>query len=298
MVIMVTVGLPGSGKSTWAMQWVSEDPANRVRVNRDDLRRMIVGYEGVLNRDLEDIVSRMEEAAVSAAVKRGKDVVVDAMHLTARYRKKWASFGTVEIVPFHTPVYDCVDRDRLRANPVGEDVIRRIAKRHRIPEGGDLKNIDVTNFSEQEFLPWDVEIAAPETYLVDIDGTVAHLNGRSPYASDPGAYLEDIPDLEVVSTVERISRTGARIVFLSGRSSEFREVTEEWLNEIADFPFDLFMRPEGDKRPDYIVKYELFDKHIRNQYDVIGVFDDRPSVLRMWRRIGLTTFQVGDGEEF
>jgi len=150
MVIMVTVGLPGSGKSTWAMQWVSEDAANRVRVNRDDLRRMIVGYEGVLNRDLEDIVSRMEEAAVSAAVKRGKDVVVDAMHLTARYRKKWASFGTVEIVPFHVPPEECINRCRDRNDgSAWEVVIHRLVKRNRIPETGHLKEIVVTTYSEQ-----------------------------------------------------------------------------------------------------------------------------------------------------
>lgn len=296
MVIMVTVGLPGSGKSTWAKKWVSEDAANRVRVNRDDLRYMMHGV-GFLDREMEDIVSRMEEAAVSAAVKRGKDVVVDAMHLTARYRKKWASFGTVEIVPFPTPIYDCVDRDRLRENPAGEDVIRRIAKRHRIPEGGELKNIDVMNVSEKPVLVGEGG-GKPGAYLVDIDGTVALMGSRSPYATNPEDYLNDNPNWEVLRTVESLAAAGWEIVFLSGRSSEFRAVTEEWLSLFVWDPYQLIMRPEGDKRPDYIVKYELFDKHIRNQYDVIGVFDDRPSVLRMWRRIGLTTFQVGDGEEF
>jgi len=124
------------------------------------------------------------------------------------------------------------------------------------------------------------------------------MGSRSPYATNPEDYLNDEPNWEVLRTVESLAAAGWEIVFLSGRSSEFRAVTEEWLSRFVWDPYHLIMRPEGDKRPDYIVKYELFDKHIRNQYDVIGVFDDRPSVLRMWRRIGLTTFQVGDGEEF
>lgn len=36
--IIVTRGLPASGKSTWAKAWVAADPANRVRVNRDAIR--------------------------------------------------------------------------------------------------------------------------------------------------------------------------------------------------------------------------------------------------------------------
>jgi predicted kinase len=36
--LILTRGVPASGKSTWAKAWVEEDPLNRVRVNRDNLR--------------------------------------------------------------------------------------------------------------------------------------------------------------------------------------------------------------------------------------------------------------------
>ena len=39
--LILTRGIPASGKSTWAKAWVQEDPQRRVRVNRDDLRRML-----------------------------------------------------------------------------------------------------------------------------------------------------------------------------------------------------------------------------------------------------------------
>ena len=39
--IIVLQGIPASGKSTWARQWVSEDPEHRVRFNRDDIRNML-----------------------------------------------------------------------------------------------------------------------------------------------------------------------------------------------------------------------------------------------------------------
>ena len=43
----LTRGIPGSGKSTFAKQWVQEDPEGRVRINRDDLRGMMFATDWV-----------------------------------------------------------------------------------------------------------------------------------------------------------------------------------------------------------------------------------------------------------
>lgn len=56
------------------------------------------------------------------------------------------------------------------------------------------------------------------------------------------------------------------------------------------------MRPEGDKRKDSIVKAELFDKHIKDNYAVDFVLDDRNQVVKMWRDMGLKCLQVAPGE--
>lgn len=56
------------------------------------------------------------------------------------------------------------------------------------------------------------------------------------------------------------------------------------------------MRPAGDHRRDAIVKRELFDLHIRHQYRVTHVLDDRTQVVQMWRALGLTCLQVADGD--
>jgi hypothetical protein len=58
----------------------------------------------------------------------------------------------------------------------------------------------------------------------------------------------------------------------------------------------LFMRPAGDTRKDSIVKREIFDAEIAHRWRVIGVFDDRRQVVRMWRALGLTVFQVAEGD--
>jgi hypothetical protein len=85
-------------------------------------------------------------------------------------------------------------------------------------------------------------------------------------------------------------------VFCSGRSDDARPATEAWLKEHVGVPYEaLFMRATGDQRRDSVVKAEIFDREIRSRYHVVGVFDDRAQVVRMWRALGLTVFQVADG---
>jgi hypothetical protein len=69
-VLRITRGLPASGKSILAMKWVAEDPANRARVNRDDLRAML--HDGVyLGRDTEVHVRAARDALLTALLGAG-----------------------------------------------------------------------------------------------------------------------------------------------------------------------------------------------------------------------------------
>ena len=77
--IILTRGLPASGKSTWAKEFARVNP-NVVRVSRDDLRSQL--FPGADYRDIdEDLITEAETALVRAALRQGKTVVVDAMHL-------------------------------------------------------------------------------------------------------------------------------------------------------------------------------------------------------------------------
>ncbi len=83
-------------------------------------------------------------------------------------------------------------------------------------------------------------------------------------------------------------------IVLSGRDSSCKKETEKWLAENGiDYDF-IYMRPEGDTRKDVEVKEELYNNHIKGQYNVLGVFDDRLQVCRLWHKLGLPLFRVGD----
>lgn len=132
-----------------------------------------------------------------------------------------------------------------------------------------------------------------KAWIVDIDGTLALMNGRGPF--DWSRVGEDLPNEPVVRLVHAIDLLGDAIIFMSGRMEQSRCQTEMWLNAQIGFSGPLYMRKDDDFRPDTVVKRELYDNHVKDRYDVIGVIDDRASVCRQWREMGLTCLQVAEG---
>ena len=289
--LILTRGIQASGKSRWAREWVQEDPEHRIRINRDDLRRSLFAANStLLSHDQERFVSVVEKDVARAALRAGKDVVVDAMNLRARWVKEWMSLGwPVTFKDFPVDLDLALARNAARGEPVPEDAIIRTYKRFTI--NGALPPAPVLEKTHVE--PYKPDPSKPDAWLVDIDGTLAHnVTGRSFY--DWERVGEDAVDEGVQWAVEALALAGNRIILLSGRDESSRAVTEDWLYANCIIYTRLYMRPAGDTRRDEIVKRELFDEHVRHQYNVRGVFDDRPSVCRMWRAMGVKTFQVGD----
>lgn len=275
-------GLPWSGKSTWAKEYV-KSTAKSVRINNDDLRASFYGRK--FNRGDEDFITWIRERAVEDALKSGFTVVVDNTNLNPIHEellrliadKHSAAF---EIKEFAVDVQTCIDRDKLRANPVGEKVIRDMAKRNMYyPE------------PPREF-PKVVQGFGKPAFIFDIDGTLAYMNNRNPYdyskVSTDGCH-QDVADMA------GMLKSWFDIIICSGRKDDCRKETEDWLikNKI---PFDLLlMRKSDDNRNDAIVKYEILINDIIPHYFIHWVFDDRDRVVRMWREAWLRCYQVNYG---
>lgn len=107
---------------------------------------------------------------------------------------------------------------------------------------------------------------------------------------------DDLPNHAVITAVRAMHAFGHHIVFCSGRTDDGREATERWLGRHVGVPYEaLFMRRFGDTRRDAVVKAEIFEREIRHRWAITGVFDDRNQVVKMWRSLGLTVFQVAEG---
>jgi predicted kinase len=298
--LIILRGLPGSGKSTYAMNLVQT--TDTVRVNRDDLRKSLFGGEGILSADKEGMITRVQQSIAVHALRAGRDVVVDDTNLRAKYVRAWMDLahenGAIPtIVPFNTPLLTCIANDAARERTVGEQVIKMLYL--KFVRNGEIPPVhwrprDTATF----YPPVTYNPALPNCILVDIDGTMAkNTSGRDFF--DWKRVGEDTPNRAVVDLVNRLLRDGYNVLFMSGRDSVCRPETEKWLNEyvLATWPnaWELHMRPEGDNRPDTEIKVELFDKFVRGRFNVRFVLDDRNSVVDMWRALGLDCFQVAPG---
>lgn len=290
----ILIGLSGSGKSTYA------ESTGKAVVSRDALRKATFQTDGpdyYEHEDLrarEDAITVAEHAAIAGALQVGLDVVHDATNLTTRFTQKIAAIGyangaTVTVKTFDVPLETALFRNRTRGlmggRLVPEDVIRKQHQRFQTAKNWKPKK----PFEPVPYSPL-VGVAA-DAWLVDVDGTLAHMVSRGPF--DWKRVGEDAVDPAVSAVVESLYNRGdADIVILSGRDGSCYQETKAWLKS-NDIPFDyLLMRAEGDKRPDDIVKHELFDEHIRSKYNVVGVFDDRKKVVDMWKKMGLKVFNV------
>lgn len=285
------------------------DPTT-VLVSRDGIRAELFGEFTSHSQDQESLVTSIAEKAVDKALEMGRHVIVHDMNLRKSYRKRWAGFAVKHGADFKyidltgVPLDECAARDFGREcaglRYVGCDVILDLHKRYlsnkqaiETPES----LVEALKDTVQGHEPYQWTPGLLDAVIVDIDGTVAlHEGVRNPY--DTTRYHLDKPNIPVINAIhDECYANGKRILFVSGRDAKFRKVTEDWLYDNVRVSIEgLFMRPEGDTRRDDIVKLELFDNHIRGEYNISRVYDDRNRVVKAWRSIGLTVFQVAEGD--
>ncbi|WP_186239337.1 hypothetical protein [Burkholderia gladioli] len=154
-------------------------------------------------------------------------------------------------------------------------------------------------------------MASKPLYIFDLDGTVALIEhrrhilereDRQKWRDFYAACDKDAPNEPVIRTLEALRLAGADIWFFSGRSDEVRDKTVAWLAQHTSFmswglagPM-LVMRTEGDYTSDHLLKRQWLDNMlVDDRRRLVAVFDDRDSVVAMWRDAGVPCFQVAPG---
>jgi predicted kinase len=277
--IIITRGLPASGKTTFARELMAKDQMYK-RINRDSLREMI--DNGQWSGSKEKYIKRAEIVLTELYLEDGFNVIVDDCNLSDTAETIWGNiakqFGAeFEVKDFRSvPLDECLKRDQKRTNYVGEKVIRQMYRQFLEPK--PLK-IEVN-----QDLPW--------TIICDLDGTLALFGDANPYDRD---FSKDEINVTIKNILHRYIGNNCRIIIVSGRDGKYEKVTREWLDHY-DVPYDdLFMRTADDKRKDVIIKQEIYDANIKGKYNVLFVLDDRDQVVELWRSLGLTCLQVNFG---
>lgn len=296
--------MPASGKSTWAKTFVRENDGWQ-RINRDEIRWMLDA--DTFKSNSGNIVNIIQEQAIRTLLSEDMNIIVDNTHLESHVVKSLHKIaedvGDVEVTEkcFDVTVEVCMRRNALRTGVarVPDSVMQHFVGRvKKIKFEDKVRYYPPKHSGVTLYEPYGDH---PKAVICDLDGTLALLNGRDPYnASDCD---KDLPNKAVVECLRCMYLNNRTILFVSGREAKYAEKTLTFLQEHCDFifsssvpRFELMMRQTGDFRKDTIVKYEIFNTHIRNCYNVEFVLDDRNSVVEMWRTLGIPTFQVNYGD--
>ena len=141
--------------------------------------------------------------------------------------------------------------------------------------------------------------------IVDIDGTLANCSHRLHYIQGENKdwtkffcnIERDKPNewcVEIVNSLE--FHSDYIIIIVSGRPEILRQRTVDWLRKHEIYWDKIYLRKNGDYRPDYVVKKEIYEVEIQRKYEVLFVLEDRSGVVKMWRELGLTCLQCADGD--
>jgi len=145
MNVIMLKGLPGSGKTTWAKQFIEEHRLKGNiyrRVNRDELRLM--NYYTKFDKHDERYCTHLRDAIILETLRNGDNLIIDETNLKQRHEYRYRELINKFIIEkqlsnngdysilfdvksfMSVPVEECIKHDLGRPNPVGEGVINKM----------------------------------------------------------------------------------------------------------------------------------------------------------------------------
>jgi phosphoglycolate phosphatase-like HAD superfamily hydrolase len=138
----------------------------------------------------------------------------------------------------------------------------------------------------------------PEATVFDCDGTLVDVSGIRHLLNGPGRFdafhkasIDCPPHQWVAEAAKAEHAAGRAVLIVTARQAKYRNITAMWLAMHGVPSEAMWMRANGDSRPDHDVKREILAK-IRQRYNVTRAFDDRPEIVKLWRSESITVTVV------
>lgn len=131
MKAILTVGIPGSGKTFWAEAYAKEH--NYWNLNLDDIREQLGGRE---NQNLTQAAVLIRDSRILGACAVGQDIILSDTNLNDTHRGTLVAWlyrlgYEVAVKEFHTPWEVCLERNSKRPNPVPLHAMERMRDQFR-----------------------------------------------------------------------------------------------------------------------------------------------------------------------
>lgn len=283
-----------------------------------------------LNLEIEKEVTKIEYMAIVRALMSEQTVVIDNTNLRRKYVTSYCKLAidcgltpsNVVLIPVGDPLLS-VDEAFARIQKRGKRIISKEVLRKQYDQRRKALSWDISycwkylsdhNYSKKNWFsppfpvkPYTPIESAQKAVICDIDGTLAHrklLLDPPSYRSyyDYSASDSDTIDTFVKTILEGLVAKNIKIIFFTGRGLSGVKATTNFIekNLGKDFPYEIYFRNEHtdvdndlNNLPDDVVKYNLFNDMVRDEYNVIGVFDDRKKVVSLWEALGLRVANMG-----
>ncbi|KAA1378533.1 phosphatase domain-containing protein [Aeromicrobium fastidiosum] len=140
-----------------------------------------------------------------------------------------------------------------------------------------------------------------DAVIFDLDGTlcdtseIVHLieGDDKDFAAFHAASATCPAHEDVVEAAREQHEKGRAVIVVTSREFVWRDLSLDWL-VAHDVPYDaLYMRIVGDYRKDVVIKKEILQQIADDGFTPLEAWDDKESVLELWRDNGIVAHAVG-----